>query len=199
MEPIADVEARAAAAASSTRLERPTRIVFDWAAREVGGGRVSGAGVARAEPPDRARLDLFLDNNEAVARAALVGEELRLPPGMRDDLLPPLHFLWGTLGVFRPGVDQTLLGGEIVDGTVRIRYALSDDSEIHYHLTRSRVLRLERLRGGRVVQRMENSYAAEERIPNGVVYRDLATGRELTLTRTSLEHVESFPSDIWGD
>jgi len=196
--PAVDVEERALVAEATTRLEGPLRIVFDWNAREVGGSRLSGAGVARAEPPYRARLDLFLDNNEAVARAALVDGDLRLPGGTPDDLLPPPHLLWGTLGVFRPGLDQTLLGGETVEGALRVRYRLEDGSEIHYRIAGGRVLGVERLRSGSVVQRVEMEYEEGESVPSTATYRDLAEGRELVLRRSSLERVEPFPPDIWG-
>lgn len=198
VEPVVDIEQRALVTEIATELEGPVRVVFDWTAREVGGGRLSGAGVTRAEPPYRARLDLFLDNNESVAQAALVGGDLRLPAGAQRELLPPPHLLWGTLGVFRPGVDQTLLGGDVADGTLRIRYRLADASEIHYEVRAGRVLGVERLLGGSVVQRVELEYGDEERIPARAVYRDLAEGRELVITRTTLEHVEPFPPDIWG-
>jgi len=197
--PEENIEQRALVAEATTQLEGPMRVVFDWSAREVGGGRISGAGVARAEPPYRARLDLFLDNNEAVAQAALVDGDMRLPTGLPEDLLPPPHLLWGTLGVFRPGVDQTLLGGETVDGVLRVRYRLEDLSEIHYRVSAGRVLAVERLRGGSVVQRVEMEYADAERLPTRATYRDLAEGRELILDRTSLERVEPFPPDIWGN
>lgn len=198
VEPVVDIEQRALVTEAATELRGPVRVVFDWSAREVGGGRLSGAGVTRAEPPYRARLDLFLDNNEAVAQAALVGGDLRLPSGAREELLPPPHLLWGTLGVFRPGVDQTLLGGDVSDGTLRIRYRLADASEIHYEVRAGRVFGVERLLGGSVVQRVELEYGDDERIPARAVYRDLAEGRELVITRTTLEHVEPFPPDIWG-
>jgi len=198
VEPVVDIEQRALVTEIATELEGPVRVVFDWTAREVGGGRLSGAGVTRAEPPYRARLDLFLDNNESVAQAALVGGDLRLPAGAQRELLPPPHLLWGTLGVFRPGVDQTLLGGDVADGTLRIRYRLADASEIHYEVRAGRVLGVERLLGGSVVQRVELEYGDEERIPARAVYRDLAEGRELTITRSTLVPVEPFPPDIWG-
>jgi len=196
--PEPNIEERALVTEATTQLEGPVRVVFDWSAREVGGGRISGAGVARAEPPYRARLDLFLDNNEAVAQAALVDGDMRLPTGLPEDLLPPPHLLWGTLGVFRPGVDQTLLGGETVEGALRVRYRLEDGSEIHYRIAGGRVLGVERLRSGSVVQRVEMEYEEGESVPSTATYRDLAEGRELVLRRSSLERVEPFPPDIWG-
>jgi hypothetical protein len=198
VEPAVDVEERALVTEATTRLEDPIRVVFDWSGREIGGGRLSGAGVTRAEPPYRARLDLFLDNNEAVAQAALVDGDLRIPPGTPPELLPPPHLFWGALGVFRPGVDQTLLGGETVGGALMIRYRLEDASEIHYQVRGGRVERVERLRSGSVVQRVEVEYDEGERYPRRAVYRDLAQGTELILTRASLEYVEPFPPDIWS-
>lgn len=197
--PEENIEERALVAEATTQLESPLRVVFDWSARELNGARISGAGVARAEPPYRARLDLFLDNNEAVAQAALVDGDMRLPTGLPDDLLPPPHLLWGTLGVFRPGLDQTLLGGETVDGVLRVRYRLEDQTEVHYRVSGGRVLRVERLRSGSVVQRVEMEYGDTERLPTRATYRDLAEGRELIIDRTSLERVEPFPPDIWGN
>jgi len=196
--PEENIEDRALVAEATTQLEAPLRVVFDWSARELSGARISGAGVARAEPPYRARLDLFLDNNEAVAQAALVDGDMRLPTGLPDELLPPPHLLWGTLGVFRPGRDQTLLGGETIGGVLRVRYRLEDLTEIHYQVSGGRVLGVERLRSGTVVQRVEMEYSDSEQVPTRATYRDLAEGRELVIDRTSVERVEPFPPDIWG-
>jgi hypothetical protein len=59
----------------TTQLERPALVRFDWRLNERG-ARVNGRGVARAQPPYRARLDLFDGSNETVARAGLSGGEL---------------------------------------------------------------------------------------------------------------------------
>ena len=50
--------------------------------------------MARIEPPSKARLDLFLDNGEGVLSAALVDDELRLPHGAPEDILPPVELMW---------------------------------------------------------------------------------------------------------
>ena len=132
--PLGDPAATARSLRSGTGLEEPVRIDFRWRLNESG-SRVSGVGVARIEPPHRARLDLFLDNDESVTAAALVDDELRLPPGAPDDILPPVQLLWGTLGVFRPTDDARLVGGDRLQGSAeRLRYTYDDGTQLHYQV-----------------------------------------------------------------
>ncbi|HET9947451.1 MAG TPA: hypothetical protein VFQ22_00865, partial [Longimicrobiales bacterium] len=116
--PVPDAQGVARRLVDGTGLEDPLWIVFDWQLNDQG-QRVNGRGVARVEPPYRARLDLFLDNGETVVSAALVDGDLRLPPGSPDDILPPPDLMWGALGVFRPRPETRLLGGDRLedDGT----------------------------------------------------------------------------------
>jgi hypothetical protein len=68
-----------------TPLKEPLQINFRWRLNEAR-QRHSGIGVARIEPPYRARLDLFTDDLESVVTAVLVDGSLVLPPGSRDDI-----------------------------------------------------------------------------------------------------------------
>lgn len=198
-DPAIDAERAATVLGATTRLEEPARIVFTWSLndRDL---RLSGRGVARVEPPYRARLDLFLDNGEAVVAAALVGDELRLPPGAPEGIIPPPDLLWGVLGVFHPGGRAALLGADAPDtGRVRLRYGYPDGTRLHYTVAGSRLYQVELLRDGSVVQRASMEPGREgERYPREAVYRDLEAFRELTITRESVEHVESYPPDIWN-
>ena len=67
-------------AIAETAPDRARRVVFDWRMLD-GDARFSGRGVARIEPPYRARLDLFGPGDETVLSAALVDQDVRLPPG----------------------------------------------------------------------------------------------------------------------
>ncbi len=195
--PAVDAEQLALALEDRTRLEEPLRIVFEWSLNEAG-SRVSGRGVARVEPPYRARLDLFLGSGETAARAALVDGEYRLPPGAPTDLLPPPDLMWGVLGVFRPEFGIELLGAERLEGdALRLRYRYPDGTRIHYRVVDGQVRVMERLRDDHVVERVEVEPAAQGRYPDEAVYRDLTAFRELRLTRESVERVEPFPPDIW--
>lgn len=197
MGPPVDASQVALRAEDVTRLDEPSRIVFSWSLAEQG-VRVSGRGVARVEPSYKARLDLFLSNGETAARAAMVNDELRIPAGVPEGILPPSHLMWATLGVFRPGLGTGLIGGEEVEGGgVRLRYRLGNGDEVLYVLDTSRHIReVEVLRTGTPIHRLSLE-AGEGAFPGAIVYRDLAAFRELRITRETVERVEPFPPDIW--
>jgi hypothetical protein len=197
MGPPVDANQVAMRAEDVTSLREPSRIVFAWSLSEQG-VRISGRGVARVEPAYKARLDLFLPSGETAARASMVGDDLRIPAGVPTGILPPPHLLWGTLGVFRPGLGTGLTGGDALeDGAVRLTYRLPGGDEVRYVLDRARQVReVEVRRGGTPIQRLVLTRDGEG-FPSEAVYRDLASFRELRLTRESVEHVEPFPPDIW--
>lgn len=195
--PLGDPQGTAERLRTETRLEEPVRIDFRWRLNEAG-ARLSGVGVARVEPPYRARLDLFLDNDEGVLAAALVDDELRLSAGAPDDILPPVQLMWGTLGVFRPTGDARLVGGERLEGTSeRLRYAYDDGAELHYEVERGEVRRLDLVRDDDVVEWMTVETDGPESWPTSVVYRNLVDFRELEITRTGVRAAESFDPAIW--
>ena len=195
--PVADAETAAMELHGATDLEEPLRIVFAWSLNEAG-QRLHGRGVARVEPPYKARLDLFLHNNETVVTAALVDGDLRLPAGAPDDILPPADLLWGVLGVFRPPEGTELLGADHLEGgAMRLRYAYPDGTELHYEVVGGSVRMLEMLDRGQVVQRVRLEPSAGDRYPVEAVYRNMADYRELTLERESLQAVDPFDSEIW--
>ncbi len=195
--PAPNAEQTARALEAGTRLRRATRIVFRWELNESG-VRMHGKGVARIEEPYRARLDLFLSNGETVVRAALVGEDLRLPPGAPRDILPPPELMWGVLGVFRPEQETTLLGADRLEGgATRLRYRYPDGEELHYHVEDGRVTTIALLDDAHTTQRVQLSLSPDSQFPEKATYRDLTAFRELKLTRESVESVESYPADIW--
>ena len=195
--PVNDAEALAVELQHDTSLETPLRIVFDWHLNEAG-QRVEGRGVARIEPPYRARLDLFLDNGETVISAALVEGDLRLPLGSPAEILPPPDLMWGTLGVFRPHHGARLVGGDRLEGEARrLRYTYDDGTELHYHVADKLLKSLEVIEGESVVQRVLVNLDGNGRYPVEATYRNLADFRELRLVRESLEIVPPYDPDIW--
>jgi hypothetical protein len=195
--PVGDPESAALQLRETTGLEDPLRIVFDWELND-GGQRVDGRGVARVEPPDRARLDLFLDNGETVISAALVDGDLRLPPGSPDDILPPPDLMWGALGIFRPVGDARLVGADHLEGeAVRLRYQHGDGREVHFRVVDGALRALELVQGGRVVQRVDVAPERVQRYPVEATYRNLSAFRELKLVRQSLAVVDAFDPEIW--
>ncbi len=182
----------------STKLERPFRVLFDWRISEQG-ARFQGQGVARMEPPYRARLDLFLGNGELIVAAALVDDDLRLPVAAPEGIIPPAPLLWATLGVLRPGRLSSLLGGEAIDSTrIRLRYRIPQGGEVHYVFQEGVLERGELLRGGRVEETLALDRAVEgSNLPAVAVYRNLPAFRELEVTVERIDHVESYPPDTW--
>ena len=195
--PVADAETAASELRGGTELEEPLRIVFAWHLNEAG-RRMRGRGVARVEPPYKARLDLFLHNNETVLTAALVDGDLRLPDGAPDDILPPADLMWGVLGIFRPPAGTELLGAEHLEGgAMRLRYGYPDGTELQYEVVDGSVRMLELLEQGQVVQRVQLEPRPGDRYPVEAVYRNMADYRELTLERESLQAVAPFDAEIW--
>lgn len=153
------------------------------------------------EPPYKARLDLFTGKGETVLRAALVGDVLRLPPGVESqDIVPSPTLLWAALGVFRPGTLAFLDGGsEADDGQLVLNYTLGAGEGLEYHLTGVQVNQVELSRGGHAAEHVSVAPSSEHRFPQETVYRNLSAFRELTMTLDAYEHVDVFPPDIWLD
>ena len=196
--PAMDAGRRALLIEARTQLKTPIRLIFDWSVREPG-LRSSGRGVARLEPPYRARLDLFTGRGETVLRAALVGDELRLPEGASSELVPPPALFWSSLGIFRPGGDYRLVGGwEADDSTLRLSYESDTRPNLLYALDgNGDVAALALLRDGETVDELSLSLPLRDGFPIEATYRNLIDFRELTLTLDTVEAVESYPSDIW--
>ena len=195
--PAVDAEDLALALEDHTTIEQPIRVVFGWQLNESG-MRVSGRGVARVEPPYKARLDLFLGNGETVVRAALIDGDLRLPPGAPTNILPPADLMWGVLGVFFPQRGVTLLGADRLEGDdLQLRYGYDDGRELHYRVTEGRIGTMELLRENHVVERVELEMEEDDRYPLQATYRNMAAFRELKMARESIERVEPFPPEIW--
>ena len=195
--PILDTEQ----AVSQVRLDNPfpntSQVIFQWNVREPD-LRLKGKGVARLQNPDRARLDLFMENGEAVLAASLVGDQLRAREGTQLEVVPSPAMLWAGLGVFRPGEGAILFGADAFDdATVRLRYRLTDGDELRYELRSGRVTRAELRHDGDAVYWVSVSRDGGAELPTEAVYRNLASFSELTVTVEAVERVKSHPSDIW--
>lgn len=192
-----DVRAEALIIEHTKRVARPSRLEFRWRAREPD-FRDEGMGVARVEPPYRARLDLFLDNGEVAAIAVLDGDELRIPESVPGELVPPAALLWAAFGVFRPGADAEMVNGRVTGGTMVLEYNLRSDEQVRFHLRNRAIVDAERLERGSVVERVFITDLMGETIfPKEATYRNMPDYRELRLTLQSVDHVDSFPPDIW--
>jgi hypothetical protein len=187
----------ALSAERASALDVPYRLVFEWSFDELG-TRLQGRGVARIEPPFNARLDLFLSNGETAAVAALVGDDLRFAEGGQAEL-PASPLLWAALGVFRPGGTSALMGGSWSPaGLAELTYASETGGTLLYQLQGDRIVGIDVVRAERRREELRLLQAEGDRFPQEATYRHLDEVRELRITLESVEHVESYPSDIWN-
>jgi hypothetical protein len=191
-----DGAAIAEQASAETRPEGSVRLVFSWRLQEPG-ARFTGDGVIRMEEPYRARLDLFTDRGEGAAIAALVEDELRLPPGAMDIPLPPPPLFWATAGVFRPGTGSELLSATAREGGALLRYRLPDGRHLHFLMTGSRIDRVELRVDDSVEEEVRLEWNRDGRVPSSARYRLMRETRELSTTLEQIDDVDAFPPDIW--
>ena len=180
------------------RIREPTRLTFSWRAREPG-VRGSGLGVARLGPPDRARLDLFLENGESAAIAALEGGHLRTPPNADPQAaVPRSALLWAALGLYRPGEGAEVVEGGVVDDMLEVLVRLPDGDSVRYRVRGGELKGAALMREGEVVESVELTRAeAFSGYPSAATYRNLHDYRELELSLESVDHVGEFPPHIW--
>lgn len=179
---------------SATAPSGPVRVIFDWRMRERD-ARYSGQGVARVEPPDRARLDLFGPRGEGILSAAVVGEQVRLPTAAQTVELPPPAMLWGTLGVVAPPRGARLVETTRTGQRVRLAYEL-DDGRMQFELDAGR-LRHMRWDGPNRRLTVELNGDAGHGSPQEAVYRDWSAFVELILEVDRVDDVDPYPDDIW--
>lgn len=182
-------------AAATTAPDRPLRILFDWSVRERD-ARFRGRGAARIQDPYRARLDLFGPRGEGYLSAALVEDELRLPPSTAATQVPPPTLLWSVLGVFRPPVGAALIGTQRDGDRTRLEYADGQD-RWRFEFVAGAVRRAEWIRSGGARQTVEIEGTDEHGVPRQAVYRDYAAFTELTLTLDEVEQVDAFSPEVW--
>jgi len=183
-------------AMESTAPERPRRIVFNWTAREQD-GRFSGQGVARIEPPYRARLDLFGPRGEGYLTAALVGDELRLPAAAPAMPVPPPALLWSVVGVFTPPPGARLSATRVDGERTTLEYA-DGPARWRFRFEGGQLRAVEWERSGAGRRTVEIRKARPDGLPIEAAYRDWAEYRELVLTLDRAEDVEPFPPEIWS-
>jgi len=179
-------------------LSNNLSVRFRWELREPD-LRVDGLGVVRLGAPDRARVDLFLENGESVLSAALVGDEIRV--GQQQTYLgvipsPPL--LWASLGLFRPGQEAVLVNSETLGSNgIRLVYSISSTSQLRYDIFENRIGTVNILEHGQTVHSVNLELETLERLPSRATYRNLNSYRELVIILETANGVEPYDEKIW--
>lgn len=159
---------------------------------------VKGEGVVRTGPPERARLDLFIANGYGNGMAILDGDSLFVPGiDLIRRFLPPPPLLWAALGrVALPAGRDTVVR---LDGDT-LRADLSgtetDRRTWRVHFVGSRLVRIERIEGTRVVE-----WAERVPLANGTLrlrYVHTSGRRSLALAVSEVLTIEEgFDDAIW--
>lgn len=148
-----------------------------------------GEGVARVASPDSARLDFFVDPGVGAGYALLVGDRLDAPGiALVRRYLPPPPLLWATLGRLHVGPARDTVVR--VDGDT-IRADIGAEPIWRAAFAGGRLVRLERIEGGRVVERVVRG------TDDGVQYEQLSARRSLSLSVTRRSEVPPFDASIW--
>lgn len=198
-QPVAEPTATAAELVQSSTPTDPRQITFTWTLDESG-SRVRGRGVVRLEPPDRLRLDLFGPRNETVLAAAMIGDDVRLPPGARTDVaIPSPALLWGGLGAIRPPAGASLQSATTAADETILRYTAANGETYEYSVANAPEARLRRVQrigseGPLETVRLEWSETGDV---TRATYRDWGAYRDLTLEIQENVVAEDFSEDIW--
>ncbi len=188
----------ARAAIAATAPKRPMKLVFAWSLQDRD-ARFSGKGAARIEPPYRARLDLFGPRDEGYLSAAVVGEDLRIPPAAQAQaaVVPPPALLWTALGVLNPPADARLTTARRDGDQTELDYTRGPE-RWRFTLLAGRLSRVQFDRSGAGRLTVELKGTGPEGLPKQAVYRDYAAFRTLTLTLDRADEAEPFPPAIWS-
>jgi hypothetical protein len=155
-----------------------------------------GQGVARIQPPHHARLDLFGPRGDTYLSAALVGDDLRLPPGVQAGQIPPPALMWAVLGVVAPPQGPCWWAPAT---TARGPSCIETWTVAPSGTCWRGALRSARWDGaGRRMVTVELRGRRGRACPPRRPVRDFAAVAELMLNLESVDEVEPFSPDIWN-
>lgn len=184
---LADPAAVAAELRRGTEVGEPARILFRW---EYGDeqGRLRGDGVARVNPPDSFRLDLF-SSGEGSMSVALTAAGLVTLGEIEELELPSPPFMYAMAGVFRPGVERPSRGFEGEEGRVLVFDAGRERSRFFFFAA-GRLVRMEERSGSRRIRWIEVEWGPDGAWPRRAEYRDEIRPRRV---RWTLEEAANVP------
>ena len=194
--PLPDPAASALEARRATGVAEPSEVRFRW---EYGdeGGRLRGDGVARVNPPDSFRLDLFTTGEGSMA-VALTGDRLATLGRIEDVELPEPPFMYAMAGVFRPGPGAPVRGRRSDGGRVLVYEAGAGRTRSYRLDGGGRLVSLEERSDGRVVRRIELTWPETGRWPARAEYREFGAPRRVAWSLEEIRRTERFARDIYA-
>lgn len=194
--PLEDPAGAAGRLSAASIPDSPAHLRFHWEYADER-GPTRGDGVARFNPPDSLRLDLFGPGDASLA-VALTGDSLRSLGQLRNVKLPPPPYLYATAGLFEPGAGLPARGYKS-QGDVVLVYDVPNDVQRRYVVRGGRLIRVEDDRGGRTLRRLEISWPdTASRWPEGAEYRDRVEESRARWTLKEATSVdEPYPASIF--
>jgi len=191
--PLDDPAALTQRAMARRAADESTLLRFEWRYGDRQGS-VSGDGVARFNPSDSIRLDLFAPGDVGMA-VALTEVGLSVLGEIEDVELPPLPFLYAMAGIFRPGASEPVGGYEAKDGGDILVFRTASGSLIYYFVTPElRLSRVEEQLDDRTTRRLEITWpdpGEPAAWPRKAEYRDFQAPNRV---RWDLETSEAVPA-----
>ncbi|WP_419161936.1 hypothetical protein [Candidatus Palauibacter sp.] len=181
--PIPDAEDVARRVREASAVEHPTHVIFEWEYADESGS-FRGDGVARVNPPDRFRLDLF-STGEGSLQATLVDGVLTTSGDLEGVDLPPIVFLYAMAGVFRPGEDAPRAGfaapgrqapaaGSEIPG-LQLEFEAEGGTRRYFDFVDGRLTRVEERSGRRRERWIELAWGSDSVWPREARYTDEVT------------------------
>jgi hypothetical protein len=171
-------------------FESSRRYRFAWVYRDET-FEAKGDGVVRVQPPQRARLDFFLENGLGGGFAILDGDSVITPgPDFVRRLVPPSPMLWSVFGALRIPPSSDTTARQSAD-TITADFGRREDGRLwRVRFVGQRLDRVERVEDGRRIEWLER-HGAEAR------YAHESSRRRLSITVTDSVDVAPFDPTIF--
>lgn len=192
--PIADPAATAARLLERSGADAPARVRFGWSYGDRRGD-IDGEGVARYNPADSLRLDLFTSGDVALS-VSLAGERLGVLGEIEDIEIPPRSFLFAMAGLFRPEDGVAPAGFEAGQDTVLVYGAA--ERKLYFTARGGRLVKVEERRGSHLERRVELTWSGAGDWPSRAEFRDFDEPSRVRWTIGETRTMETpYPTDIF--
>jgi hypothetical protein len=194
---IAEPGTFAAALRHSTGAAGPAFLRFEWFYGDRRGD-VRGEGVARYNPTDSLRLDLFTAGEVAMA-VALAGHQLSSGGGIDDVELPSGPLLFAMAGLFRPEPGADLEAYVAGSDTVLVTTA-GPDRKLYFFARGGRLDKVEERNHGRLLRKVALVWSADlQDWPEQAEFRDFGEHSRVRWTIDEIRVLEErHSSDIFA-
>jgi hypothetical protein len=179
----------------SSAPSSPLRVIFSWSYKDES-MHFSGRGALRVQAPYKARTDLFGPRGETLMRSVVIGDQIFVPPGLPEGLMPPVSLGWAEMGTLRKPEGAQLELTRSNGDTLTIGYVRGDE-HWRFRLVGGRMRYAEWTGPGQGKRTVELTGTSSHGLPAQAIYRDWAAFRELITKVEEVHESAAFPPDTW--